>query len=127
MERGPDDGKLSRVRIDHYEFGRIVIDGREERKDLILTRAGVHPHWWRREGHVLSLEDLDVALSGQPRILVVGTGAAGQMRPESGLAAALAAREVAMEAMPTTEAVERINELLGLGEVDWAAALHLTC
>lgn len=115
------------MRIDHYEFGRIVIDGREERNDLILTRAGVHPHWWRREGHVLSLEDLDVALSCQPRILVVGTGAASQMRPESGLAAALSAGDIAMEAMPTAEAVERINELLGLGEVNWAAALHLTC
>ncbi|HET6949915.1 MAG TPA: hypothetical protein VFI47_06055 [Acidimicrobiales bacterium] len=29
--------------------------------------------------------------------------------------------------MPMAEAVRRLNELLDLGEVNWTAALHLTC
>lgn len=115
------------MHIDEYEYGRIVIDGREERRDVILTRAGVRPDWWRREGHVLEIDDLGTVLANPPDVLVVGTGTAGNMRPEPGLAQALAGRGVALEVMPTAEAVRRVNELVGLGEVDWAAALHLTC
>lgn len=49
------------------------------------------------------------------------------MRSEPGLEQALRQRAVEMEVMPTAEAVRRINELLDLGDVDWTAALHLTC
>jgi hypothetical protein len=115
------------VRIDDYAFGRIVVDGREARRDLVITPSGVQPDWWRREGHVLSLDDLGGALAGGPARLVVGTGAEGRMRPEPGLADELRARQVTLEAMPTPDAVRRVNELVELGEVDWAAALHLTC
>jgi hypothetical protein len=115
------------MRIEHYEFGRIRIDGREEHADLLLTPTRVLPGWWRREGHVLALQDLDAVIEEQPRRLVVGTGAWGRMRPEPGLEQALRQRAVEMEVMPTAEAVRRINELLDLGDVDWTAALHLTC
>ncbi|HET6954232.1 MAG TPA: MTH938/NDUFAF3 family protein, partial [Acidimicrobiales bacterium] len=115
------------MRIEHYEFGRIRINGREQHADLLLTPTRVLPGLWRREGHVLAIEDLDAVLAEQPRRLVVGTGAWGRMRPESGLEQALHQRAILMEAMPTAEAVRRINELLDLGETDWTAALHLTC
>lgn len=115
------------MRIDHYEFGRIVIDGEEQRRDLILTSEGVHPNWWRGEGHVLSLTDLDAVLDAEPDVLVVGTGAQGRMRPEEGLEEALREQGIRMEALPTGDAVRRVHELVDLGDVDWSAALHLTC
>ena len=115
------------MRIEHYEFGRIRIDGSKQHADLLLTPTHVLPDWWRREGHVLALEDLDAVLAEQPRRLVVGTGAWGRMRPEPDLEQALRQRAILMEAMPTADAVRRINELLDLGEMDWMAALHLTC
>ncbi|MFQ5948621.1 MAG: MTH938/NDUFAF3 family protein, partial [Acidimicrobiia bacterium] len=65
------------MHIDDYEYGRIVIDGREERKDVILTRSRIYPNWWRKEGHALSLEDLDPVVTQRPGVLVVGTGTAG--------------------------------------------------
>ncbi len=114
------------MRIDRYRFGEIVIDGDLQRKDVILTPAGIHPNWWRTEGHALSLQDLRAVLDAPPRVLVVGTGAAGRMRPNAGLEAALAAHGIALEAMPTARAVERFNQLAEQGELV-AAALHLTC
>lgn len=113
-------------RIDDYAFGRIVIDGREEQKDVILTRSGIHPNWWRDEGHTLVLDDLDEVLEASPEVLVVGTGAQGRMRPDPGLDDALAERGIRMEAMPTDRAVERANELFREG-ANAAAAFHLTC
>lgn len=115
------------VHIDRYEFGTLVVDGREINSDVLLTPAGVQERWWRREGHVLHLGDLGVLLNGHTRRLVVGTGAYGRMRPASGLEQKLAARGVAIEVLPTAAAVDRINELLDLGARGWAGALHLTC
>lgn len=111
--------------IEDYTFGRIVVDGREERRDLIITSAGIHSNWWRTQGHSLSLEDLGPVLEARPEVLVVGTGADGNMRPEPGLEKGLAARGIETEILPTFEAVQRFNELLGVRNV--AAALHLTC
>lgn len=115
------------MRIDDYAYGRIVIDGREERRDVVLTRDGLHPNWWRDEGHRLAIHDLETVLAAQPALLIVGTGTAGNMRPDPELASALEERGITMEAMPTHDAVRRINELVDLGDIDWAAALHLTC
>ncbi len=111
--------------IEEYGFGRIVVDGREERRDLIITTAGIHSNWWRKNGHSLSLEDLGPVLEARPDVLIVGTGADGNMRPTSGLENDLAAIGIATEFLPTADAVKRFNELLGVRNV--AAALHLTC
>ncbi len=115
------------MRIEHYEFGLIEIDGHEERRDLMLSPSGIWSGWWRNEGHVLALEDIEILLAEHPRTLVVGTGAFGRMQPEAGLEQALHERDAKLEAMPTAEAVARINQLLERGESGWAGALHLTC
>ncbi len=62
------------ARIDHYEFGRIVIDGREETNDLIIPSDRVVRDWWRQEGHALVVDDLGEVLDELPTHLVVGQG-----------------------------------------------------
>ena len=115
------------MHIDRYGFGELVVDGREIRTDVLVTPGGVQEHWWRREGHVLHLEDLGTLLDSHPQRLIIGTGAFGHMRPDPGLGPELAARGVTVEMFPTAAAVDRINELLQLGAGGWAGALHLTC
>lgn len=112
------------ARIDHYEFGRIVVDGREETKDLIILPGRVVRHWWRREGHALVLDDLGEVLDELPSHLVVGTGANERMRPDPDTIQQLQERGVTVETLPTSQAVRRFGELDPAGT---AAALHLTC
>ena len=112
------------ARIEAYEFGRVVVDGREETRDVIVLPRRVVRHWWRREGHELVLEDLLEVLEDLPERLVVGTGAQGRMRPDPGTLRELEERGVAVEALPTGEAVRRYGKL-DPGRT--AAALHLTC
>ena len=112
------------ARIDHYEFGRIVVDGREERRDLIILPERVVRNWWRQDGHTLVLDDLDEVLDELPYHLVVGTGADGRMRPDPDTLQRLEARGVTVEALPTGQAVRRFGEL---DPAATAAALHLTC
>jgi hypothetical protein len=112
------------ARIDHYEFGRILIDGREETNDLIILPDRVVWHWWRQSGHALVLDDLAEVLDELPTHLVVGTGADGRMRPDPGAVRQLQDRGVTVEALPTGQAVRRFAEL---DPARAAAALHLTC
>ena len=112
------------ARIDHYEFGRIMIDGRQETKDLIVLPDRVVRNWWRRDGHALVLDDLIEVLDELPAHLVVGTGADGRMRPDPDTIRQLQERGVTVEALPTGQAVRRLGEL---DPARTAAALHLTC
>ena len=111
-------------RIEGYGFGRVTIDGREERRDVIVLPDRVVRDWWRRDGHGLVLEDLDDVLGELPERLLVGTGAHGQLRPDPGTLEALRSRGVQVELLSTPEAVERYAEL---DPRTTAAALHLTC
>ena len=112
------------ARIDHYEFGRIVVDGREETRDLIILLDRVVRNWWRQEGHALVVDDLDEVWDELPSHLVVGTGADGRMWPDPGTVRQLQDRGVTVEALPTGQAVRRFAEL---DPANTAAALHLTC
>jgi hypothetical protein len=112
------------ARIDQYEFGRIVVDGCEETKDLIVLPDRVVRNWWRQNGHALVLDDLGEVLEELPSRLVVGTGADGRMRPDPDTIRQLQERGVTLEALPTGQAVRRFGEL---DPARTAAALHLTC
>ncbi len=113
--------------IDSYVFGRMVIDGREYTRDLmILPGGGIISPWWRRSGHVLVPADLEKMLAAKPALLVIGTGASGMMRPAPDLKADLAARGTRAVVLPTERAVDEYNSLLGR-ENGLAACFHLTC
>ena len=44
--------------VESYSFARIVVDGTQYTRDLILFPDRVEDNWWRREGHeVFSVYD----------------------------------------------------------------------
>jgi hypothetical protein len=112
------------ARIEGYRFGRLVVDGQEESRDLIVLPGRVVRHWWRREGHALVLEDLDEVLDELPERLIVGTGASGQLRPDPAALQELARRGVSVQVVTTDEAVRLFGDA---DPARTAAALHLTC
>jgi hypothetical protein len=112
------------ARLEGYSFGRILVDGEEHTRDLIVLPDRVVTDWWRREGHSLALEDLEEVLDELPERLVLGCGHDGRLRPPQAVLDALAARGVQVEPLRTADAVARYSEL---DERRAAAALHLTC
>jgi len=112
------------ARIGKYSFGRIVIDGSEETRDVIVLPRRVVRNWWRRDGHRLMLDDLAAVLDELPERLIVGTGAYDRLVPDTEALERLRARGIEVEALPTGDAVERY---LQLDPEHTAAALHLTC
>jgi hypothetical protein len=112
------------ARIEGYRFGRIVVDGQEHTRDVIILPGRMVPNWWRKEGHALVLDDLGDVLNELPDRLIVGTGASGQMRPDPGSLEALRRRGIDVEVARTDEAVRLFAEA---DPATTAAALHLTC
>jgi hypothetical protein len=121
---GAMSGGGSMPRMEGYRFGRLVVDGEEQTRDVIVLPDRVVTNWWRAEGHRLALADLGEVIDELPERLVVGTGAYGQMRPDAEALDQLRQRGVDVEALPTEEAVRRYGEL---DPSRTAAALHLTC
>ena len=111
-------------RIEDYRFGQVVVDGKEQRRDVIVLPDRVVSGWWRADGHRVMLADLEDVIEELPERLVVGTGAYGQLRPDPEALDELGRRGVEVEALPTGKAVRRYGEL---DPRRTAAALHLTC
>jgi hypothetical protein len=112
------------ARIEDYSFGRVVVDGTEHSRDVIVLPQRVVGDWWRKDGHSLVIEDLSEVLDELPERLIVGCGADGRLHPHPSVIEALAQRDIEVEALPTAEAVRRYGES---NPARTAAALHLTC
>ncbi len=114
------------MHIDSYQFGKIVIDGVDYSKDCLILDGIVQANWWRKQGHLLSAEDLQPVIKAKPTVLIVGCGASGLMKIPNETRHFLLEEDIQLEAVDTARAVERFNEL-SQTNVKIAAALHLTC
>ena len=113
------------MKIDSYSFGRIVLQGTVFTSDVIIYPGRVDAAWWRKEGHLLQVEDLAEALRMKPGVLVIGTGYYGILRVPRETVERIAASGIDVKVEKTARAVEVYNELERAGNV--VAALHLTC
>ena len=111
--------------IEHYRFGKIVIDRQTFSKDVIIFPNRVFSPWWRQKGHVLHIEDLAEVFEAAPKTLIVGQGAYGRMAIPAETRQAIEAAGIELVAVSTKEACQTYNSLREQG--DTVAALHLTC
>jgi len=113
------------MKIESYSFGRIVIEDREYRSDVIVFHNRVKSGWWRLEGHSLHEKDLDEILADRPSVLIVGKGAVGMMRIPRETESLLEKHGIVLIALRTGAAVEEYNKHSGDPKV--IGAFHLTC
>ncbi|EMS80043.1 Mth938-like domain-containing protein [Desulfotignum phosphitoxidans] len=113
--------------INSYSFGKMTVNGKEFRKDLmILPDGSVLSPWIRKSGHRLTLEDLKPVLETDAEILVIGTGKPGLMRPHATLVQDLQEKGITAMVMSSKKAAEKYNALAGTAK-GVAACFHLTC
>jgi hypothetical protein len=114
------------MHVDSYQFGKVIIDGRNYTSDCIILGNTVQADWWRKQGHLLSVEDIETIIAAKPAVLVVGCGASEMMKVSEQTRQTLQKHNIRLEALDTHGAIQKFNELLVAG-VNVAAALHLTC
>ena len=111
--------------IDSYQFGLIVVNGKEYTSDVIISPDRVRDGWWRKVGHQLCLEDIAEVITQNPELLIVGTGASGLMKVLPEVHEGAGARNIKLIAEATDRACHTYNQLCHSQRV--VAALHLTC
>ena len=114
------------MHVDSYQFGQIVIDGTSYNRDCVILGDCVQANWWRKQGHLLAVEDLQPVLAAKPSVLVVGCGTSRMMKISEETRQVLQQQNIELIVLKTDEAVETFNELAEKS-LDVAAALHLTC
>jgi len=113
------------MKIDHYSFGKIVINSKTYTSDVIICPDSVDSSWWRKEGHYLQPIDLDKAVSAKPDLLIIGTGYSGVMVVPEETILFIKSKGIAVLVERTEKAAELYNTLSKDRKV--VAALHLTC
>lgn len=116
----------AKMHIDSYQFGEIVIDGTTYKSDCLIMNDSVNPDWWRKQGHLLAIEDLESVIDTKPSVLIVGCGASGLMKVSKDVDQVLEKHGIELFAANTKKAAEKFNELTEKDD-NVAAALHLTC
>jgi len=115
--------------IDFYKFGYIKINGLEYTKDLIFTKDEIllYP-WWRKEGHIFSLSDIENILNKIENItdVVCGIGAYGMVKVEDDIVRYFKDAKKKFFIYDTKKAADKFNELVKNGRAP-LALFHLTC
>lgn len=113
------------MKIEAYSFGNIVIEGRSYTSDVIVYPDRIDDTWWRDEGHLLQVSDIQDILDARPDLLIVGTGFSGRMQIAPPVEDELRKHGIELIAEPTGEAWKTYNEVQASRKT--VAALHLTC
>ena len=112
--------------IEDYTFGKILVDGILYTSDIKINDGIVVPGWWRKSGHVVTIEDIGDILDAGADILVIGSGDPGLMKSSDPLRAYLKEAHIKLIEESTSKAVLTFNKLFDKGE-KVAAGFHLTC
>ena len=110
--------------IDHYEFGKFVVDGKTYETDIKIINGQVKT--WK--DHSMSLEDIQELIDAKPKIIVIGTGSAGMVNVSQEIKEAIKKAGIELYIEKTKEACELYNKLSQqYGKENVAAILHSTC
>lgn len=112
------------MKIEHYDFGTITVDGITYHNDLKIIDEKLIPNWWRKQGHNLEMSDIQDILEAQPRVLIIGTGYSGLMVVSRDVVSECQKRGIDLIVLPTSKACEEFNRRASR-QVAFAA--HLTC
>jgi len=111
--------------INSYGFGRIVIEGTAFTTDVIIFPDRVEDEWWRKDGHVLHIEDIESVVEEKPEVLIVGTGKYGLLDIMPETKEYIESKGIELIVEPTEKACEVYNKISQAKKV--VAALHVTC
>jgi hypothetical protein len=112
--------------IESYDFGRITINGIVYTKDVIITGEKAIAGWMRKEGHLLQVVDVSLAIEeSAPEVAIVGTGYDGMMGVPEETRLYFQGKGIELLVEKTGEACDLFNALSKNRRA--LAALHLTC
>jgi hypothetical protein len=107
-----------------YEFGKINVNGETYTSDLMLFPEEVIPNWWREQGHLLQIQDINDVFDFKPELLIVGCGTEGLMKTDKTVLEKCDILNINCKVLKSDAAVKLYNES---DKQNTIAVFHLTC
>lgn len=111
--------------IEHYEFGRFIVDGKLHQSNIFLLGSEVKEARYL-PGHQLKLDDILPLVDYKPEVIIIGTGSSGVMGVQKEISDYIEKRGIKLIVEKTGKACQTYNALLKKGK-RVAAFLHNTC
>jgi hypothetical protein len=112
------------MKIQGYSFGKMEINGELYTNDLKIFPNKIKLDWWRKEGHLLQIEDIEDVFDFKPDLLIIGQGKSGRMKMSEKLKKKLEESYINYIAGDTAEVVKEFNKIKKEKVV---GVFHLTC
>jgi hypothetical protein len=95
--------------IEDYQFGSIIIDGQTYSQDVEVFWNGQVFDWWRKESHIIDVEDIIDVVGQNPESIVIGTGQSGMVKMSEEARKFIEGRGIKLFIDPTEQAVRTFN------------------
>lgn len=112
--------------INKYEFGLIVVNGKEYRHDVAVFWNGLVENWERFESHNITSADVSFAMSKDPEMIIIGTGEEGMVEVSDEAKKAIIEKGLNLAIEKTEKAAAIFNDQAARGK-KVAGLFHLTC
>lgn len=109
--------------IEDYAFGKIKIEGKIYTNDLIIFPDKIIDNWWRKQGHLLQVEDLKDVFEYKPDLLIIGKGYNSQMKVNPDVQKKAKELDIGLKTLNSKEAAKFYNK----NKEKAILAIHLTC
>ncbi len=127
--------------IEEYKFGTITINGKTYNYDVEVRwmpqEENVYQFeilkWWRKEGHIIDIVDVERAVKENPDVIVIGTGSMGVAKVTKECEVFIKQKGIRLIIDRTEEAVRTFNIILEEAEEEKGkkekliGLFHLTC
>lgn len=110
--------------IEHYEFDRYSIAGKQYKGDITIIDGKVGS--WDRDDHILHVDNVEELVEAGPEYIVIGTGAYGVLNVPNDVVTYIESQKIKLIIEKTKKACEEFNRLSKAGK-KVAALLHGTC
>lgn len=95
--------------IEDYQFGSITIDGETYTHDIEVFWNGDVFDWWRKESHIVEVEDIIEVVEQKPETVIIGTGESGMVMVTDAAQKFIRERGIRLIIDPTEQATRTFN------------------
>ena len=118
------------ARIDSFNFGFIVVDGKQYAYDVVILPDSTVRERERGKGrvgsHSITRREIETICEFQPDVIMVGTGESELLTLSADAREYVEEADLTLFRMPSSQAVKRFNQLTEEGR-RVAALIHITC
>ena len=113
--------------ITDHQFGRMTIAGKVYTSDLLIVPSGkILDNWYRKKGHFLVYNDIDMLIKTEPDLIIIGTGVSGRMQVDPSLLSKLEHLHIDSHIHANSQAINVYNQHITTNR-KIGAGFHLTC